>query len=54
MSDGSYDRFFFACHKPAGSLVIAAEPRLHLWTGEALAAIAIEVGLFGWLMDRTR
>jgi len=52
--DGSYDRFFFACHNPAGSLAIEAEPHLHLWTGETLAAIAIEVGLFGWLTDRTR
>ena len=28
--------------------------QLHLWTGTALADAAIEAGLFGWLMERSR
>ena len=30
------------------------EPRLHLWESEKLAAVAIDVGLFSWLSERTR
>jgi len=52
--DGSCARFFFVCHSPAGSLRVPDKPHLHLWTGECIAAVAIDVGLFDWLMERTR
>lgn len=52
--DGSCDRFFFVCHSPAGPLRLAEAPGHHLWTGETLADVAVDVGLFDWLMDRTR
>jgi ABC-type Fe3+/spermidine/putrescine transport system ATPase subunit len=52
--DGSYDRFFFICHSPSGPLHAPEAPHLHLWTGERLADVVLDVGLFDWLMDRTR
>ncbi|WP_199699156.1 restriction endonuclease [Oleomonas cavernae] len=52
--DGSCDRFFFVCHSPAGKLAIPDLPRHHLWTGDDLAGKAIDVGLFDWLLERTR
>jgi hypothetical protein len=52
--DGSYDRFYFLCHTSPGPLRLPPEPHLHLWDGEKLAAVAIDVGLFSWLSERTR
>ena len=51
---GSCDRFFFVCHSAAGALSLPARPGLHLWTAERLSDAAVDVGLFGWLIDRTR
>jgi hypothetical protein len=52
--DGSYDRFFFVCHSVAGPLRLPAEPRLHLWTSEHVADVALDAGLFNWLIERTK
>jgi hypothetical protein len=52
--DGSCDRFFFVCHSATGVLSLPTEPGLHLWIGDRLSDAAIDAGLFGWLIDRTR
>ena len=52
--DGSCQHFFFACHSPTSHLTLPAGPGLHLWTGTALAAIAVRSGMFDWLIERTR
>jgi hypothetical protein len=52
--EGSSDRFFFICHSAAGSLNLPSEARLHLWTAERVADAAIDIGLFNWLMERTK
>ena len=52
--DGSCDHFFFVCHSPAGTLTLPKQPGYHLWTGDDIAAKAIDVGLFDWLMERIR
>lgn len=52
--DGSCDRLFFVCHSAAGTLTMPPGPRRHLLQGEQLAEMAIDVGLFDWLMARTR
>jgi len=51
--DGSCDRFFFICHSPAAPLRLPEAPGRHLWTGEKLADVALDVGLFDWLMERS-
>ena len=51
--DGSAQHFFYICHSEAG-LTLANEPHLHLWAGDRLAKIAVEAGLFGWLVQRTQ
>jgi hypothetical protein len=52
--DGSCQHFFFACHSPTSQLTLPSGPGLHLWTGAALADIAIRSGMFDWLIERTR
>jgi hypothetical protein len=52
--DGSCDRFYFAVHTPKGTLTLPDERPLQLWTGTTLARNAISVGLFDWLIERTR
>lgn len=52
--DGSCDRFFFVCHGHAGTLTLNAGAGYHLWTGVEIADKAINVGLFEWLIERTR
>ncbi len=52
--DGSCKRFFFACHSPAGVLAApSVDGNLKVLVGTALADLALEVGLFGWLVERT-
>jgi hypothetical protein len=52
--NGGFDRFFFVCHSAPATLRLPDRPRLHLWTGERLADVVLDVGLFDWLMQRTR
>lgn len=52
--DGSCDHFFFVCHDPKGALNLRDGDHLHLWTELTLAQRAISVGLFDWLIERTR
>jgi hypothetical protein len=48
-----YDRFFFVCHSPKGTLTLPEESRLHLFEGERLADAAVKSGLFDWLIERS-
>lgn len=48
------DRFFFACHSPAGGLERLAAPRLHLWLRPELAGQAVSAGLLEWLVEKRR
>lgn len=52
--DGSCQHFFFACHSPDTMLTLPVGRGMHLWTGAALAVVAIRAGLFDWLVERTR
>jgi hypothetical protein len=60
--DDYYDRFlrsaaaedfFFVVHT-APALSLPAGSNLHLWSGDRLADIVSEAGLFDWLLARTR
>lgn len=53
VEDGGYERMFFVCHSPVGSLVADADRRVHLWTGQALAEMVVKAGLFDWLLEKT-
>lgn len=48
-----YDRMFFVCHSPLGTLTTAGATDLHLWAGDKLADAAVKAGLFDWLMERS-
>lgn len=56
--DGTFDRFFFACHSPQGCLRLPTEAPsgagLHLWMGEPLAEMVMQTGLMDWVVQRTR
>lgn len=46
-------RTFFVCHPPDGALSSGAdEARVHVWTGDRLAELAVKSGLFDWLIER--
>jgi hypothetical protein len=50
---GSYDRLFFACHSPTGTLAApAGRDDIHIWTGRELAATALRTGLADWIMEK--
>lgn len=51
---GTCDRFYFICGHPSGPLTIPDDPHVQLWAKVTLADAAIDAGLFGWLVDRTR
>jgi hypothetical protein len=46
-------RFFFVYHSAAGTLILPAETRLHLWTAERVADAALDVDLFDGLIEPT-
>jgi hypothetical protein len=49
--DGTCDRFFFVYHTAATTLILRADPKLHLWSAERVAAAAAAAGLLDWLGD---
>ena len=52
-ANGSYDRLFFACHKPSGPLKApAGRDDVHIWTGRDLAETALRTGLADWIMEK--
>ena len=50
---GTFQRFFFLCHSPSGTLATDDDARLHVWAGERLADATVRAGLFDWLVERT-
>ena len=48
----SFDRLFFVCHTPTGDLSGMDDRAVPIWTGHALAAKAVNAGLFDWLVER--
>ncbi len=49
----TYDRMFFVCHSPAGTLSIDDTTGIHIWAGDRLADAAVKAGLFDWLTERS-
>lgn len=46
-------RMFFVCHSPSAKLqTTPPAPGVELWFGDALAAKALQAGLFDWLIER--
>lgn len=53
--NGGYDRFFFICHSPIGDLkILQPGKNLHLWTGQRLAQLALDLGLTNWLVEKSQ
>ena len=50
---GTYDRMFFVCHSPAGTLSVDDTAGVHIWAGDRLADVAVKAGLFDWLTERS-
>jgi hypothetical protein len=48
------DRMFFICHSPKGSLAVAQNDRVHVWSNRDIAEKVVSTGLFEWLMERVR
>lgn len=48
-----FQRFFFVCHSPAGSLKIPEAHNVHLFSEASLALTAIKCGLFEWLVEQS-
>ncbi len=49
---GTYDRMFFVCHSPAGTLSVDDTAGVHIWAGDRLADASVKAGLFDWLVER--
>lgn len=49
---GTYDRLFFVCHTPKGTLGAKDREDVHVWIGEAFAATVIRVGLHDWVIEK--
>jgi len=50
---GTFDRLFFICHSPTGSLAAPDDRRdVHVWSGIGLARIALRLGLNDWIIER--
>jgi Restriction endonuclease len=51
---GRFHRLFFICHSPKGALAAPVDRAdVHLWSGRELAKIALRVGLFDWVIEKT-
>lgn len=50
----AYDDLFFVCHSPIGPLQAPRPSRVDVWAGERLADIAVQSGLYDWLLQRTK
>ena len=50
---GSYQRVFFVCHSPKGSLTVPeGRDDVHVWSGRELAATVAKVGLHDWVFEK--
>lgn len=54
LAGGRAQWFYFACHSPKGQLMAPASESAIVLAGEDLARRVIDVGLLGWLMERSR
>lgn len=52
-SAGLQQRAFFVCHSLRCNFSVVADPRVRVWTGDALATVAVKTGLFDWLMEHS-
>ena len=50
---GTYDRLFFICHSPTGTLSVDDAAGIHIWAGDRLADASVKAGLFDWLTERS-
>ena len=50
---GIYDRMFFVCHSPIGTLTLDDTAGIQIWAGDRLADAAVKAGLFDWLTERS-
>lgn len=50
---GAYDRMFFICHSPTGTLSVDDMAGVHIWAGDRLADASVKAGLFDWLTERS-
>ncbi len=50
---GGYDHLFFICHSPRGELSAHDRSDVHIWVRERLAEMAIQSGLYDWLLSRS-
>jgi hypothetical protein len=48
-----FDHMFFVCHSPKGELKAPDRPDVHLWVRERLADMAIQAGLYDWLIQHS-
>jgi hypothetical protein len=48
---GSYDRLFFICHSPRGTLATVRDDVI-LWSGRDLTRAVLRVGLADWVLER--
>jgi hypothetical protein len=50
---GSFDRLFFACHSPKGSLAAPVDRRdVHVWVDRELARTSFRLGLADWIIEK--
>jgi hypothetical protein len=50
---GRFDRLFFICHSPKGSLEAPADRcDIHLWVGRDFARTVLRLGLTDWVMEK--
>jgi Restriction endonuclease len=50
---GMFDRLFFICHSPKGSLAPPADRNdVHVWAGRELATTALRLGLSDWIIEK--
>jgi hypothetical protein len=48
-----FDRFFFICRSPKGSLNAPADRvDVHVWTGAELGSTVMKLGLQDWVMEK--
>jgi restriction endonuclease len=50
---GTFDRVFFVCHHPIGTLSMPIDRRdAQLWSGDELARTALRLGLSDWIIEK--
>jgi hypothetical protein len=50
---GTFDRLFFVCHHPIGSLSMPIDRKdAQLWSGHELARTALRLGLSDWIIEK--